>query len=99
MSNKRLPKDKPSEYDNHNPIIITQCLTSNCNGYYTDSISETLRIQCKDPRHRHLVEKSKTIEIFPREKNKKAGSSSTGEPTERMASSVQRHTFRSDTPA
>jgi hypothetical protein len=59
MGNKRLPKDKPSEYDNHTPIIITQCLSSNCNGYYTDSISESVLIQCKDPKHTCNAKESK----------------------------------------
>jgi hypothetical protein len=98
MANKGLLKDIHSDNRDQNRIIITKCLFPECSGYYTDSISETTRIQCKDPKHRHSVEKSKS-EIFPREKNKKAGSSSTGEPTERMASSVRQQSFRSDTPA
>jgi hypothetical protein len=45
---KRLPNaDTKSE----NRIVITQCLCDPCPGLYTDTISESLLIECRDPRH------------------------------------------------
>ena len=45
---KRLPNaDTKSE----NRIVITQCLCDPCPGLYTDTLSESILIECKDPRH------------------------------------------------
>jgi hypothetical protein len=33
------------------PILITKCLTDPCSIFYTDTISESILIECKDPRH------------------------------------------------
>jgi hypothetical protein len=32
-------------------IVITKCLTPECTGFYTDSISEYFLIKCLDPKH------------------------------------------------
>jgi hypothetical protein len=32
-------------------IVITKCLTPECTGFYTDSISEYFLIKCLDPNH------------------------------------------------
>jgi hypothetical protein len=32
-------------------IVITKCLTPECTGFYTDSISEYFLIRCMDPKH------------------------------------------------
>jgi hypothetical protein len=32
-------------------IIITKCPTETCSGFYTDTLSESIVIECKDPRH------------------------------------------------
>jgi hypothetical protein len=33
-------------------IFITKCLTPQCTGFYTDSISEYFLIKCLDPKHK-----------------------------------------------
>lgn len=36
------------------PIIITQCPTEPCRHFYTDTITESILIECRDPRHLSL---------------------------------------------
>jgi hypothetical protein len=51
MNNRVLLKDKHSGNENHDSIIITECLSPECSGYYTDTISESIVIHCKSQRH------------------------------------------------
>lgn len=32
-------------------IIITKCLSDHCNIFYTDTLSQSILIECKDPKH------------------------------------------------
>ena len=32
-------------------IVVTECLSHGCTGFYTDSISESIFIKCLDPKH------------------------------------------------
>ena len=32
-------------------IVVTECLSQGCTGFYTDSISESIFIKCLDPKH------------------------------------------------
>lgn len=32
-------------------IVVTKCLSTECTGVYTDTISESILIICKDPKH------------------------------------------------
>ena len=32
-------------------VVITKCLCDPCPVFYTDTISESILIRCKDPRH------------------------------------------------
>jgi hypothetical protein len=32
-------------------VVITECLCDPCPGFYTDSISESILIECRDPIH------------------------------------------------
>jgi hypothetical protein len=39
-------------------IVITKCLIEKCSGFYTDTISESVLIECKDPSHHNQVGKN-----------------------------------------
>jgi hypothetical protein len=32
-------------------VVISRCLCDPCPGFYTDTLSESILIECKDPRH------------------------------------------------
>jgi hypothetical protein len=51
---KRLSKE---EGKRKKAVVITKCLQDNCTGWYTDTISESLIIQCRDARHQQKVER------------------------------------------
>ena len=51
---KRLSKE---EGKRKKAVVITKCLQDNCTGWYTDTISESLIIQCRDARHQLKVER------------------------------------------
>jgi hypothetical protein len=36
----------------HKPFCVTTCLSKDCTGSYTDTISESVLILCKDPKHK-----------------------------------------------
>ena len=39
------------ESSSSKPIYVTKCLSEKCTGSYTDTISESILILCKDPKH------------------------------------------------
>jgi hypothetical protein len=45
---KRLSK---AECKSRKAVIITKCLCEPCPRVYTDTISESILIECKDPKH------------------------------------------------
>jgi hypothetical protein len=40
-----------TQSDFRKKVVITKCLCDPCPGLYTDTISESLLIECRDPRH------------------------------------------------
>ena len=52
-NNAKVPIKRLSNADiqSENRIVITQCLCDPCLGLYTDTLSESFLIECKDPRH------------------------------------------------
>jgi hypothetical protein len=52
---KRISK---AQYDNSKVIVITKCLCEPCPRFYTDTISESIFVECRDPRHTCRVEVS-----------------------------------------
>ena len=46
---KNLSKDR--ENKQRQQVIITKCLSQPCPIYYTDTLSESILIECKDPSH------------------------------------------------
>jgi hypothetical protein len=52
--NNSLQKTPPTQTEkrrHQESIVITKCLTPECTGFYTDSISEYFLIKCLDPEH------------------------------------------------
>jgi hypothetical protein len=45
---KRLSKQASQ---NRKLVVITKCLCDPCPEFYTDTLSESILIRCKDPRH------------------------------------------------
>ena len=59
-----IPKENPVNSDNkvdikslsksgwsRKVVLITKCLCEPCPRFYTDTISESIFIECRDPRH------------------------------------------------
>jgi hypothetical protein len=45
---KRISKIEPGS---RRIVIITKCLCDPCPRFYTDTVSESIFIECRDPRH------------------------------------------------
>jgi hypothetical protein len=46
-------------------VVITKCLCEPCPRVYTDTISESILIECKDPKHNTGIEKVEGREANP----------------------------------
>lgn len=57
-TNSLLQEKVSSKSKRYQPltITITECLSTDCTAFYTDAISESIVIQCKDSRHNNPKE-------------------------------------------
>jgi hypothetical protein len=39
------------------PVFVTECLDNHCSGNYTDTLTQSMKIVCLDPRHKNGVSK------------------------------------------
>jgi hypothetical protein len=53
---KNLSKEK-QEKGNKKTVVITKCLVYPCPIFYTDTISESIMIECRDPIHNICIQK------------------------------------------